>query len=143
RPPDPLTFGFRLLPSVPASTYFRSVLGANGNLGEVRSFRKRSKRRKERNLQEFNYPHFHSRPCSLWILFLLAHLESRTCRTCLVRPRSTTASSRSSGPSGSAPTSISAPSLSASLQGRHSSSPRSAPWRSSSSSGPPPTTRHR
>ena len=43
RPPAPLTFGFRLLPSLPASTYLRSVLGANGNLGEVRSFRKRSK----------------------------------------------------------------------------------------------------
>jgi len=42
RPPAPLTFGFRLLPSLPASTYLRSVLGANGNLGEVRSFRKRS-----------------------------------------------------------------------------------------------------
>src|SRR5205809_5033132 len=27
RPPDPLTFGFRLLPPVPASTYLRSVLG--------------------------------------------------------------------------------------------------------------------
>jgi hypothetical protein len=44
----------------------RSVLGANGNLGEVRSFRKRSERRKERNLQKFNFPHFHSTPCSLW-----------------------------------------------------------------------------
>ena len=66
RPPAPLTFGFRLLPSLPASTYLRSVLGANGNLGEHRSFRKRSERRKGRNLQKFNYPHFHSRPCSLW-----------------------------------------------------------------------------
>src|SRR5881392_3946746 len=66
RPPNPLTFGFRLLPSVSASTYLRSVLGANRNLGEGRSLRKRSKRRKGRNLQEFNYPHFHSRPCSLW-----------------------------------------------------------------------------
>jgi hypothetical protein len=35
-----MTFGFRLLPSLPASTYLRSVLGANGNLGEDRSFRK-------------------------------------------------------------------------------------------------------
>ena len=42
RPPAPLTFGFRLLPSVPASTYLRSVLGANRNLGEGGSFRKRS-----------------------------------------------------------------------------------------------------
>src|SRR6266480_2226334 len=66
RPPAPLTFGFRLLPSLPASTYLRSVLGANGNLGEVRSFRKRSERRKGRNLQKFNFPHFHSTPCSLW-----------------------------------------------------------------------------
>ena len=74
-----MTFGFRLLPSLPASTYLRSVLGANGNLGEVRSFRKRSKRRKERNLQGFNYPHFHSRPCSLWkgrrwLLFRVSHM---------------------------------------------------------------------
>src|SRR5262245_42810875 len=66
RPPDPLTFGFRLLPPVPASTYLRSVLGANGNLGEDLAAGKRSERRKRRNLQEFNCPHFHSRPCSLW-----------------------------------------------------------------------------
>jgi hypothetical protein len=46
RPPDPLTFGFRLLPPVPASTYLRSVLGAEGNLGEAKSFRKRSKEEK-------------------------------------------------------------------------------------------------
>src|SRR6478735_10600579 len=32
RPPVALTFGFRLLPSPLASTYSRSVLGANGNL---------------------------------------------------------------------------------------------------------------
>src|SRR3954468_3907856 len=43
RPPAPLTFGFRLLPSLPASTYLRSVLGARRNLGEDKSFRKRSK----------------------------------------------------------------------------------------------------
>jgi len=91
RPPAPLTFGFRLLPSLPASTYLRSVLGANGNLGEVRSFRKRSKRRKERNLQGFNYPHFHSRPCSLWKEVRRRHLESRTCRTCLAPLPSITA----------------------------------------------------
>src|SRR3989440_1066929 len=32
RPPLPLTFAFRLLPSDSVSTYLRSVLGANGNL---------------------------------------------------------------------------------------------------------------
>jgi hypothetical protein len=91
RPPAPLTFGFRLLPSLPASTYLRSVLGARRNLGEVKAFRKRSERGKERNLHGFNYPHFHSRPCSLWKRPRPAWLESRTCRTCLVRPRSTAA----------------------------------------------------
>jgi len=32
RPPLPLTFPFRVLPSVSASTYLRSVLGARGTL---------------------------------------------------------------------------------------------------------------
>jgi hypothetical protein len=32
RPPFPLTFAFRLLPSDSVSTYSRSVLGASGNL---------------------------------------------------------------------------------------------------------------
>src|SRR5205085_5994078 len=91
RPPAPLTFGFRLLPSVPASTYSRSVLGANGNLGEARSYRKRSERRKGRNLQKFNFPHFHSRPCSLWKAPRQVGLESCTCRTSLARLRSITA----------------------------------------------------
>jgi hypothetical protein len=91
RPPAPLTFGFRLLPSLPASTYLRSVLGADRNLGEDKSFRKRSERRKGRNLQKFNFPHFHSRPCSLWKAPPLVELESYTCRTCLARLRSTAA----------------------------------------------------
>jgi hypothetical protein len=89
RPPAPLTFGFRLLPSLPASTYLRSVLGADRNLGEDKSFRKRSERRKGRNLQKFNFPHFHSRPCSLWKAPGPVELESYTCRTCLARPPST------------------------------------------------------
>ncbi len=135
RPPDPLTFGFRLLPSVPASTYLRSVLGANGNLGEARSFRKRSERGKGRNLQEFNYSHFHSTPCSLWKAVPASPLESYTCRTSLARPRSTTAWSRFSGRSDLALTSISARSRSASPRERHSSSRRSLPSRSSSTSG--------
>jgi len=91
RPPAPLTFGFRLLPSLPASTYLRSVLGADRNLGEDKSFRKRSERRKGRNLQKFNFPHFHSRPCSLWKAPPLVELESCICRTCLARLRSTAA----------------------------------------------------
>jgi hypothetical protein len=91
RPPLPLTFAFRLLPSDSVSTYLRSVLGANGNLGEVRSFRKRSKQRKGRNLQKFNFPHFHSTPCSLWKVPRRVELESCTCRTCLAPLRSTAA----------------------------------------------------
>jgi hypothetical protein len=91
RPPAPLTFGFRLLPSLPASTYLRSVLGAGGNLGEVRSLCKRSRERKNRNLQGLNYPHFHSKPCSLWKCDPGAPLQSRTCRTCPARRASTTA----------------------------------------------------
>jgi hypothetical protein len=91
RPPAPLTFGFRLLPSLPASTYLRSVLGADRNLGEDKPFRKRSERRKGRNLQKFNFPHFHSRPCSLWKVPPLVELESCICRTCLARLRSTAA----------------------------------------------------
>jgi len=134
RPPDPLTFGFRLLPPVPASTYLRSVLGASGNLGEDLAPGKRSDIRKARNLQEFNYPHFHSRPCSLWKPPLSPRLESCRCRMCLARLRSTTASSRSYGRSALALSSTSARSPSVSRAGRHSSSRPSAPAPSSSSS---------
>src|SRR5919204_524743 len=42
RPPSPLTFGFRLVPSETASTYSRPVLGAGGNLGPRAPERKRS-----------------------------------------------------------------------------------------------------
>src|SRR3954470_14850571 len=77
RPPAPLTFGFRLLPSLPASTYLRSVLGAGGNLGEVKARNKRSENGKQRNLHRFNYPHFHSDPCSLWKYPHGLSLESR------------------------------------------------------------------
>jgi hypothetical protein len=44
RPPLPLTFAFRLLPSVSASTYLRSALGARRNLTRCT---KRSRGRKE------------------------------------------------------------------------------------------------
>src|SRR3954464_4803391 len=47
RPPAPMTFGFRLLPSLPASTYLRSVLGAKRNLGEVKAVGKRSEFEKD------------------------------------------------------------------------------------------------
>src|SRR5262249_50226839 len=50
RPPFSLTFGFRLRPSSSASSYFRSVLGARGNLGAGSSPHKRSRKEKPRNL---------------------------------------------------------------------------------------------
>src|SRR5262249_28855544 len=108
RPPDPLPFAFPLLPPVPPSTYLPPVLAPSRNLGEALAPGKRSKRRKTRNLQDFNYPHFHSRPCSLWKPTLSPRLEFCKCRTCLVLLRSTTASSRSCGRSGSALSSTSA-----------------------------------
>src|SRR5438105_2083300 len=40
RPPFSLTFGFRLWPSRPASSYVRSVLGARTNLGGGATIRK-------------------------------------------------------------------------------------------------------
>jgi hypothetical protein len=44
RPPPPLTFGFRLLPSETASTYSRPLLGARGKLWPRGSERKRSEK---------------------------------------------------------------------------------------------------
>ena len=94
------------------------------------SFRKRSERRKWRNLQEFNYPHFHSGPCSLWKFSRAPRLESYKCRTSLAPPPSTTALSRSCGRSDSAPSSTTARSPSASRRAPRSSLPPSAPSRS-------------
>src|SRR4051794_19297665 len=67
RPPFSLTFPLRVLPSNSASTYSGSVLGARGNLGALPTPIKGLERRRGRNLRKFNYPHFHSRACSLWI----------------------------------------------------------------------------
>ena len=67
RPPFSLTFPLRVLPSNSASTYSGSVLGARKNLGAPPTRIKGLKARRGRNLRKFNYPHFHSRACSLWI----------------------------------------------------------------------------
>ena len=67
RPPLPLTFPFRVQPSRSASTYSGPVLGARRNLGRRPGPCKGSKTRRGRNLRKFNYPHVHSRPCSVWI----------------------------------------------------------------------------
>src|SRR5438477_655564 len=49
RPPLPLTFAFRLLPSDSVSTYLRSVLGASGNL----TCRARGSRGRKRSWPQF------------------------------------------------------------------------------------------
>jgi hypothetical protein len=67
RPPLSLTFPLRVLPSNSASTYSGSVLGASGNLGAGQGLFKGRETRRGRNLRKFNFPHFHSDPCSLWI----------------------------------------------------------------------------
>jgi hypothetical protein len=67
RPPFSLTFPLRVLPSNSASTYSGSVLGARSNLGALPVPIKGLEPRRVRNLRKFNYPHFHSRACSLWI----------------------------------------------------------------------------
>jgi hypothetical protein len=77
RPPLPLTFPFRVQPSSSASTYSGPVLGARRNLGRPPGPCKGLETRRGRNLRKFNYPHVHSRPCSVWI--------SRTARLPLSR----------------------------------------------------------
>jgi hypothetical protein len=67
RPPFSLTFPLRVLPSNSASTYSGSVLGARENLGAGQGRIKASPTRRGRNLRKFNFPHFHSMACSLWI----------------------------------------------------------------------------
>src|SRR5215207_903630 len=67
RPPLSMTFPLRVVPSNSASTYSGSVLGATGNLGAGHRLFKVRRGRRDRNLRKFNYPHFHSRLCSLWI----------------------------------------------------------------------------
>src|SRR6266571_1454251 len=78
RPPLSLTFAFRLQSSSSASTYLGPVLGARRNLGPRLGPCKGVRRRLDRNLRKFNYPHFHSRPCSLWITAQTQTLESRS-----------------------------------------------------------------
>jgi len=60
RPPPPLTFPFRVLPSGATSSYSRSVLGASSTLT---SWRKRSRgpKRRFRKLRPFLFPTVHER----------------------------------------------------------------------------------
>src|SRR5437763_17153598 len=67
RPPFSLTFPLRVVPSNSASTYLGPVLGARKNLGPSAVRIKALRPRPGRNLRKFNYPHFHSRACSLWL----------------------------------------------------------------------------
>ena len=82
RPPLSMTFPLRVLPSNSASTYSGSVLGARGNLGAGHGRFKGVELRGGRNLRKFNFPHFHSRVCSLWITPSPARVgKVRPCRT--------------------------------------------------------------
>ena len=76
RPPLSLTFLFRVQSSSSASTYLGPVLGARRNLGAGKGRFKGVQTRGGRNLRKFNFPHFHSRPCSLWITPTPQRLES-------------------------------------------------------------------
>jgi hypothetical protein len=67
RPPPPLTFAFRLRPSVSVSTYLRSVLGARANLGGAKGRIKGTKTAVAAICESFCFQHFHSVSCSLWI----------------------------------------------------------------------------
>src|SRR2546423_15561835 len=67
RPPFSLTFPFRVQSSSSASTYSGSVLGARENLGGGQGPCKGAEGHRSRNLRKFNFPHFHSKVCSLWI----------------------------------------------------------------------------
>ncbi len=66
RPPLPLTFPLRVLPSDLASTYSRSVLGASTKLRDARHACKWSGSAMAAICVKFNFQHFHSNSCSLW-----------------------------------------------------------------------------
>ena len=105
RPPFSMTFPLRVVPSNSASTYSGSVLGARGNLGAGHGLFKVLRRDRNRNLRKFNYPHIHSRLCSLWITPTpLRRGKVRPCRTS-DSLRCHTGSCPSSGASHSASTS--------------------------------------
>ena len=105
RPPFSMTFPLRVVPSNSASTYSGSVLGARGNLGAGHGLFKVLRSDRNRNLRKFNYPHIHSRLCSLWITPPQPDaVESGPCRTS-DRLRCHTGSCPSSGASRSACTS--------------------------------------
>src|SRR2546425_5749108 len=65
RPPLPLTFAFRLLPSDSVSTYLRSVLGASGNL-TCQAAGSRGRKR----------------PCSQFAVFPLFNISTAVLPTC-------------------------------------------------------------
>src|SRR3989440_11655554 len=66
RPPLPLTFPLRVLPSDSVSTYLRSVLGASIKLRNASHAFKTSKRAVAAICVKFNYQHFHSYSCNVW-----------------------------------------------------------------------------
>src|SRR5688572_6590165 len=68
RPPSPLTFGFRLVPSKSASTYSRSVLGAVVNLLSGGGRHKRVIRGKSCKVRTNVLHTFHTLPAGLWRL---------------------------------------------------------------------------
>src|SRR5438105_250753 len=66
RPPNPLTFGFRLRPSSGASTYLRPVLGAIGTLGPRESRCKVPHWEQRAFCELFFFQHFPSISSNLW-----------------------------------------------------------------------------
>ena len=66
RPPNPLTFGFRLRPSSGASTYLRPVLGAIGTLGPRESRCKVTQWEQRAFCELFFFQHFPSISSNLW-----------------------------------------------------------------------------
>ncbi len=66
RPPLPLTFPLRVLPSDSVSIYSRSVLGASSKLRDARCTFKGVKEDVAAICEKFNYQHVHSISCNMW-----------------------------------------------------------------------------
>src|SRR5919108_146187 len=63
---SPWPCGLLVRPSGSVSTYSRPVLGASGTLGRCKWVFKTSGEAESAICEVFNFPHFHSRSCSLW-----------------------------------------------------------------------------